>query len=197
MNESLVVMASASVLLNAYLAQIIRQSLLPIRIAEETEWKEKDCVIIVTDYERLSPEMLGKYRDLELRVIVFVSENSVLCTEHNSLIFGMLESSSDEREFLICLEQVLQGRLFFSSGVIRRVSRPAPSPLSVLTRREKQILSLFAGNCTMTKIADQLHISPNTVNNHLANIRSKLNLEGPNSLVRFSELYRTSLLGVA
>ncbi len=52
-----------------------------------------------------------------------------------------------------------------------------------LTRREKQVLQLLAEGCTSQQIAQQLSISPYTVNNHRKNIMRKLNCNNATSLV--------------
>ena len=57
-------------------------------------------------------------------------------------------------------------------------SRPKPVPLAEfpadLTRREMEILRLMGGGANTRKIAEQLHVSPATVRNHVQNILGKL-----------------------
>jgi len=48
------------------------------------------------------------------------------------------------------------------------------SPVAELTRREREILRLMTGGANTKTMADQLHVSPATVRNHVQNIFGKL-----------------------
>ena len=52
-----------------------------------------------------------------------------------------------------------------------------------LTRRELEVLSLVAAGYTDRKIAEFLVISPRTVNRHLSNIYTKLDVPGRTAAV--------------
>lgn len=47
-------------------------------------------------------------------------------------------------------------------------------PLASLTERERDVLSLLALGLPNATIADRLHLSQNTVGNHLSNVFTKL-----------------------
>jgi len=52
---------------------------------------------------------------------------------------------------------------------------PAAGPTAVLlSRREREVLTLVAGGLSDREIAEQLVVSPHTVHRHVANIRNKL-----------------------
>lgn len=55
-----------------------------------------------------------------------------------------------------------------------------------LTIAERNILKLISHEKTTQQIADELHISYKTVENHRNNISKKLNLSGTHSLVKFA-----------
>lgn len=55
-----------------------------------------------------------------------------------------------------------------------------------LTKSERAILKLISQDKTTQQIADELHISYKTVENHRNNISKKLNLSGTHSLVKFA-----------
>lgn len=55
-----------------------------------------------------------------------------------------------------------------------------------LTISERNILKLISHEKTTQQIADELHISYKTVENHRNNISKKLNLSGTHSLVKFA-----------
>lgn len=73
------------------------------------------------------------------------------------------------------VRQVARGGMGFSPGVAEHVAGffepQAPSPLST---REEEIIRLMARGMSQKRIADELFISPHTVDTHVRNIYSKL-----------------------
>jgi DNA-binding NarL/FixJ family response regulator len=72
-------------------------------------------------------------------------------------------------------------------------SEPAKSPeqnameAQTLTLREIEVLQLLAKGCTNRQIAEQLSLSPRTVEGHRANIAGKLGLHSRVELVEYAE----------
>ncbi len=63
-----------------------------------------------------------------------------------------------------------------------------------LTRSEKRILRMIADDKSTREIADELFISPTTVEKHRANICRKLNLKGSYALLKFALTHKSELL---
>lgn len=78
-------------------------------------------------------------------------------------------------------------------GEQSRLVRKQHPLLETLTPAERRILKLISENSTSKQIAELLHISPKTVENHRVNIVKKLNLQGAHSLMKFA-LENKSLL---
>jgi DNA-binding NarL/FixJ family response regulator len=78
-------------------------------------------------------------------------------------------------------------------GEQSRLVRKQHPLLETLTPAERRILKLISENSTSKQIAELLHISPKTVENHRVNIVKKLNLQGAHSLLKFA-LENKSLL---
>jgi DNA-binding NarL/FixJ family response regulator len=57
--------------------------------------------------------------------------------------------------------------------------------LELLSPTERKVLKLIAANKSTKEIAEELYVSPKTVENHRANICSKLDLHGSHALLRF------------
>jgi two-component system response regulator NreC len=57
---------------------------------------------------------------------------------------------------------------------------------SALTEREREILKLVAEGYTNNQIAEQLFISPKTVDTHRTHIMDKLNLHSRAELVKYA-----------
>ena len=66
------------------------------------------------------------------------------------------------------LKKVMAGELAVSDAV--RSAYEARKSERGLTGREKEILVLVSKGCSNTEIGDILHLSPNTVKNHLKNL---------------------------
>jgi NarL family two-component system response regulator LiaR len=65
--------------------------------------------------------------------------------------------------------------------------------LSDLTATERRVLALLAGYKTNREIAGELFVSVRTVENHRANICSKLNLSGAHALMKFALKHKPEL----
>ncbi|MBE9540516.1 MAG: response regulator transcription factor, partial [Proteobacteria bacterium] len=100
-----------------------------------------------------------------------------------------------------CLEAINSGEIFISPSL----GKPAPRlpdlnstdgrALDILTEMERVVLSKVAEFKTSKEIAGDLNISFRTVQNHRANISSKLDLHGSHQLVSFARKHRNSLVG--
>ncbi|HTE85930.1 MAG TPA: LuxR C-terminal-related transcriptional regulator [Dehalococcoidia bacterium] len=88
-----------------------------------------------------------------------------------------------ERDLRRQAEQLLRTAQPLAVGVVTRspTTTPitaTPQPLTALSERERQVLSLIASSCTNQRIAQALNISLNTVERHTANVYRKLGVRG-------------------
>jgi DNA-binding NarL/FixJ family response regulator len=86
----------------------------------------------------------------------------------------------------------LSGYLVSRSKRVRELLNHKPT-LQSLTPAEHRILTLIAQSKSSKDIADSLNISYRTVETHRSNIATKLNLHGPNSLLKFALEHKSSL----
>lgn len=98
-------------------------------------------------------------------------------------------------EIIACMVSVAQGASYISPSLsgylLRRHERTqalnSHTPgLNDLTVAERRILKRIADKKTTKDIAAELFVSPRTVETHRANICTKLNLKGSNSLLQFA-----------
>jgi DNA-binding NarL/FixJ family response regulator len=85
-----------------------------------------------------------------------------------------------------------------STFLVRRANRATAlsqekPALASLTQTEQRILKMIADYKTSREIADELCISPRTVERHRANISEKLNLKGSHALIRFATAHKSQL----
>ncbi|MEZ4271223.1 MAG: response regulator transcription factor [Myxococcota bacterium] len=80
-----------------------------------------------------------------------------------------------------------QGETYLSPSVSERVhdDEPNRSP-AILTAREREILAFVARGHTGRQIAEILHISPKTVENHRGRMMGKLGIHSTAKLVRYA-----------
>ncbi|MFW6201026.1 MAG: response regulator [Gemmatimonadota bacterium] len=102
-------------------------------------------------------------------------------------------------EIVACLHTVAEGRPYVSPALSaeliahrRRLAR-AVEDLDRLTPAEGRVIARVARNLTTQEIADELGVSPKTVEKHRSNICRKLSLHGPQALLRFALEHRTLL----
>lgn len=102
---------------------------------------------------------------------------------------------SEPSELVTAVKNVLAGKMYLSSKVIKLLVRDYISkhsvPLSLeqlkdLSARERQVLSLISESKSIREIAEELHISRSTADTHKANLMRKLGCENTNELIRFA-----------
>ena len=93
------------------------------------------------------------------------------------------------------IEAVMRGETYFSPKIPPKViksykkmvrSGKKVDEFSRLTNREREILQLIAEGFTSKQIGEMLYISDKTVENHRANIMSKLDIHDTACLVRYA-----------
>ncbi len=115
---------------------------------------------------------------------------------------GYLLKSTRSTELREALRRAAQGEPVFSPqlaalliGEFRRLaggsasggSDPAnPGAPAPLSPREREVLGLVARGHTYRQVADELFISPKTVENHVRNTMAKLHLSRRNELIRWA-----------
>ena len=82
--------------------------------------------------------------------------------------------------------------------LVRRANRAAAlthekPALASLTQTEQRVLKMIAAYKTSREIADELCISPRTVERHRANICEKLELKGSHALLKFATEHKSQL----
>jgi DNA-binding NarL/FixJ family response regulator len=106
---------------------------------------------------------------------------------------GYLLKSATSEELLDAVRRVVGGEPVFSPslaalvlGEFRRMAQSPASPEPGLTPRETEILKLVAKGYTYREIAEKLFISVKTVQNHVQNILTKLQLRKRYELMRYA-----------
>ncbi|MEU1385509.1 MULTISPECIES: response regulator transcription factor [unclassified Nonomuraea] len=111
---------------------------------------------------------------------------------------GYLVKSASREEFLDAVRRTAEGDAVFTPGLAglvlgeyrRLAARPAAGRAADdgprLTERETEVLRLVAKGLTYRQVADRLVLSHRTVQNHVQNTLSKLQLHNRVELVRYA-----------
>jgi DNA-binding NarL/FixJ family response regulator len=92
---------------------------------------------------------------------------------------------------------IVQGRLsFISRQGVSENECINMNDLGKISSVESVILYHTACHKSVKEIAEELSISPNTVNNHQANLRKKLNLFGRSSLLKYGLAVKSKLIQI-
>ncbi len=146
-------------------------------------------------------EGIGKFKTLSpsTRIVILTIHNddtnvfNAICAGAS----GYLLKDSPPELVLTAIREVLEGGAPMNPHIARKVlemfaQREAPKGDYGLTEREKEILELTVGGSTKKKIAEQLFVSYHTVNTHLKNIYSKLQVHTRSGAI--SKVYKENLL---
>jgi DNA-binding NarL/FixJ family response regulator len=135
--------------------------------------------------------------------IIFLTMHSDEAMFHAALDLGangyVLKDSAID-DIVTAVNEVAAGRSFtslpmttYSSKLQNQKQAPKDEQLGLrlLTPTEYRILRLLADYKTNKEIAEQLSISPRTVETHRSRICQKLNLQGSHALMRFAAQYKS------
>lgn len=141
-------------------------------------------------------ELKKKYPDL--KVLGLTMENDL------QLVTGMLEAGASgyilkntgKAELELAIRQVMKGEAYLSQSISNQLAQnllhnfqkrnQVNNELSSLTQRELEILKMIALEHSNTEIADQLFISPKTVETHRKNLMKKIGVKNSLGVYKFA-----------
>jgi DNA-binding NarL/FixJ family response regulator len=159
-----------------------------------------DIAIIDIDMPRLNGlELLRQLRQspsgVQAVILTMYKEEDVFNAAMDLGAKAYIVKDNAANDIMAALEKVVAGETYLSPVMLeaeqRRSSRVQELLLSkpqieTLTPSERRILKLVGEDFTSKEIANFLHLSVRTVDNHRQNICRKLNLHGSHSLLKFA-----------
>ena len=157
--------------------------------------------VVLTDIGMPGRSGLALVRELRA---VCPSVRVVLLTAHASEEYiragldcsadGYVLKDSGHAELMTAIRTVATGQQFLCKAVAGRVlasylnrdERAAQDPLSIITRRERQVLTRIASGQSNKVVARELNLSVKTVEKHRANLMRKLELHNAAGIARFA-----------
>jgi DNA-binding NarL/FixJ family response regulator len=152
--------------------------------------------VLVCDLQmpgRTGVEVTAAVVPLGVRVLVLSAsgEQSDVLEAVKAGATGYLLKSASSGELLEAVRRTAAGEAVFTSGLAglvlgeyRRTSSEAGAPQ--LTERETEVLRLVAKGLTARQAAERLGVSHRTVENHVQNTLTKLQLHNRSQLVRYA-----------
>lgn len=141
-------------------------------MTELRKYNTEGAVIILTH----STEITHLNQSLKAGVQGYLTKN----TSTDELIGAILDVKNGSSAFGKAASQLMIGRY-------ADLTKKSPSSnKKLITKREREILKLIVKGYTSAEIANQLFISPRTVETHRSNLMNKLELKNTAALVRYA-----------
>ena len=107
---------------------------------------------------------------------------------------GYVMKQAPQETVMAAIRRVLNGEIYLSEKMAAKLLRSFTgnrssgdtAPLDRLSDRELQIFRLIGQGRSIKDIADELFLSPKTVETHKEHIKRKLNLHSSNDLLRYA-----------
>lgn len=110
------------------------------------------------------------------------NEGSIIARMLHSGASGYVLKNASSEELLSAIERAYQGDQVLSDE-LREILHQKPQEIPFVTRREKEVLRLLAEGRTTPEIAEQMFISPLTVESHRRNLLQKFSVSNSASLI--------------
>jgi RNA polymerase sigma factor (sigma-70 family) len=111
---------------------------------------------------------------------------------------GYIRKQEGGDKLIEAMRRVLRGEIAVSEKMTGRLletfsgRKTMDSPLEGLSDRELEVFQLIGQGKTMKEIADELHLSPKTIEVHRSNIREKLQVASAAELVAYAARWNQS-----
>jgi DNA-binding NarL/FixJ family response regulator len=99
---------------------------------------------------------------------------------------GYLLKLSAASELMMAIHEVMNGKMYVSSGMAQEALSSLVSSTPALSPRQREVLRLVAEGCSAKEIAERLHITVKTAQFHKTSIMDKLNVHSTAELTRYA-----------
>jgi DNA-binding NarL/FixJ family response regulator len=96
---------------------------------------------------------------------------------------GYVLKGAPAEEVVKAIREVQDGRRHFGEGLAARAAGGG-DPIAALSTRERQIMRMVVAGMSSAAIADELHLSPKTVDTYRSRLMAKLGVHDLANLVR-------------
>lgn len=134
----------------------------------------------------LCREIKNRYPQLHVIGLSSFNQLSYIQRMMENMASGYLLKNATGEELLEAIETVRSGKKYLSDDVAKVISGRNDAGKPVITKREKEVLTLIAEGLTNGEIATKLFVSQTTVETHRKNLLAKFEVKNTASLVRLA-----------
>ena len=143
----------------------------------------------------LTAQLKQKFPAIKVLILSMFMDESFIKQSIKAGVNGYLHKNTTREEILAAIHSIYNGRDFFSENISKIILKSYiesakynryddANPHELLSKREIEILKMFAEGFINKEIADKLFISVRTVESHKNHIMQKLNLKTQVELVK-------------
>ena len=139
-------------------------------------------------------QLMQSQPGLRILILTVHEDDSLLKEVIRAGAAGYLIKRAAQEDLIHAIRVVARGDLYVHPAMTRALFSESPSnesskvsDVETLTLREIEVLQLLAKGYTNRQIAEQLSLSPRTVEGHRANLSAKLGLRSRVELVEYAE----------
>lgn len=169
-----------------------------------SEYPDCDAILLDinlpdTDGLQLCEQIRQLYPNLKIIGLTSVNEAGIISQMIRRGANGYLLKDMEKEELLHAINRVLDGHVYLSKGANDKILQQLreldinPHQVPMLTRREKEILSLLDQGLSSQEIAGRLSLSIHTIDTHRKNMLQKLNVHNTPALLKAAS--KLGLLG--
>lgn len=130
------------------------------------------------------------------KVLIFSMHNTpdYVFKALNSGVSGYITKFSDKEEVVKAIQSVARGEEYYSQSITqiivkgfknkKQIESDEQNPIRMLSKREREVLTLIIEGLNSKQIAEKLYLSERTVSNHRANMLQKCKVNNTVELVR-------------
>lgn len=144
------------------------------------------------DGQQAATKALSMYPHLKILIVSMYYTVSLQSALQAMGVAGFIPKDSDATVLIRAIEEIHGGGNYFVIDSVNPVADDDNEQKSIrqkynLTKREVEIIRLVRQNKTTQEIAEQLFVSPFTIETHRRNICTKLDIKGNNGLLLFAQ----------
>ncbi len=137
---------------------------------------------------------LKKYPDLKIITLSSYSDYIYYYKMIKAGVLGFVQKKSGKEELKEAINTILKGDNYFPQDVLRnlifKIGKEGADSIGdnklVLSKRETEVLQLICQGFTNNEIAEKLHLSSKTIDNHRTSLLSKTSTKNAAHLVMFA-----------
>ncbi len=171
---------------------------------------EPDVVVVHVETAEANERLLDLHGQSRAKILAVggSADDSLLDAAILAGARGWVRASDPPDTLLRAIEKVHQGEVWLDRGATGRIfvamarqqggrsGHPEQDKIATLTRRERQTVAALTQDSSANgkRLAERLHISENTLRNHLTSIYSKLGLSNRVELYAFAQRHKRQLV---